>query len=56
MVIFTYMCNYRRCMLWDNSRHRSGILCGTAESTNVEAQKCLILKTSLYAPLAVRAE
>jgi hypothetical protein len=28
----------------------------TAESTNVEAQKSLILKTALYAPLTVRAE
>jgi hypothetical protein len=28
----------------------------TAESTNVEAQKSLILKTALHAPLTVRAE
>jgi hypothetical protein len=28
----------------------------TAESANVEAQKGLILKTALYAPLTVRAE
>jgi hypothetical protein len=28
----------------------------TAESANVEAQKCLIVKTALYAPLTVRAE
>jgi hypothetical protein len=28
----------------------------TAESANVEAQKSLILKTALYAPLTVRAE
>jgi hypothetical protein len=28
----------------------------TAESANVEAQKSLILKTALYAPLAVSAE
>jgi hypothetical protein len=28
----------------------------TAESANVEAQKSLILKTALYAPLIVRAE
>jgi hypothetical protein len=27
-----------------------------SESTNVEAQKSLILKTALYAPLTVRAE
>jgi hypothetical protein len=28
----------------------------TSESTNVEAQKSLILKTALYAPLTVHAE
>jgi hypothetical protein len=28
----------------------------TAESAKVEAQKSLILKTALYAPLTVRAE
>jgi hypothetical protein len=28
----------------------------TAESANVEAQRSLILKTALYAPLTVRAE
>jgi hypothetical protein len=28
----------------------------TAESANVEAQKSLILKTAIYAPLTVRAE
>jgi hypothetical protein len=28
----------------------------TAENSNVEAQKSLILKTALYAPLTVRAE
>jgi hypothetical protein len=28
----------------------------TAESANVEAQKSLVMKTALYAPLTVRAE
>jgi hypothetical protein len=28
----------------------------TSESTDVEAQKSLILQTALYAPLTVRAE
>jgi hypothetical protein len=40
--------NYRKQLYW--AQHK------TSESANVEAQKSLILKTVLYAPLTVRAE
>jgi hypothetical protein len=40
----------------DNNNNNNNNNTYTSESANVEAQKSLILKTALYAPLTIRAE